>query len=72
MAGKEEKKQPKRLNVQVDSEDYDEFAKKAGTYGTLSDVIRAMIRTFIKGERNFDITDLEDVRKKPGRPPKDE
>jgi hypothetical protein len=46
--------------------------EKARPYGGLSAVIRAMLRAFVKGERNFDVEDLveENTPASKPKPPK--
>ena len=53
--------QPKRdrhLNVRVDDNLYKAALDKAKPYGGLSVVVRAMLRAFTSGERNFAIDDI--------------
>jgi hypothetical protein len=63
----------KRLNVQMDEDEYEKLQEKAAQFGPVSSVIRAMIRAFLGGETNFDpnevIRDQRD-KDKPGPKPK--
>ena len=54
----------KRLNVRIDEETYETLQEKASVHGGISAVIRAMIRTFIRGKRNFALEDLAEEHKR--------
>ncbi len=47
-----------QINVRLDRKLHKDAKEKARPYGGVSAVIRAMLRAFVNGERNFDIEDL--------------
>ena len=57
----------KHLDVRIDADLYEKAKERARPFGGLSAVIRAMLRLFAQGERNFDI---EDVARENERAPK--
>lgn len=59
----------KTYPLRLDSEMHKEAMKASRPYGGLAAVLRAFIRAFISGERNFDIDTLsQENTKAPPRP----
>ena len=54
----EPKHKDKKFQLRLSPEDLEQAKQRARPYGGLSAVLRAFLRAFVRGERNFDIDDL--------------